>query len=356
MNNYVPFLKLKAGEVGALSNLDGAIKPSIVPFMDLPKKDGMTVDGFKSMVDKGAKSIDKHLKHFPTFFLDNFDIDDSLIIDGEHNYSYVLRTLGQLNFSPVVGLDRTAGRNEAVFKAKEAGKLATKSIALRLQADDFENYPLIAGEIDRLLKRGNGLFEHWVLVLDNRVCTDVAPIKRANALAKFINDSSAREKFAAIVVTGSSMPPSIGDVAAVLTERDHSRVEIAIYRALRKLVDGRKLYCGDYTIVSPLYSDVKLAPEVMYNVMTAKVVYSHGDKHYVARGGALKTHPRGNLQYNDIFAQLVTKTFYRNPTFSFGDKFIWDRTVSTGVMVTPASVLKPTINAHMSYMFKSFSA
>lgn len=356
MNNYVPFLKLKTGEIGALSTLDGQIKSSIVPFIDLPKKDGMTADGFKSMVDKGAKSIGNHLKHFPMFFLDNFDIDDSLMIDGEHNYSYVLKSLGQLKFSPVVGLDRAPGRNEAVFKAKEAGKLVANTIALRLQLDDFENYPLIAHEIDQLFRRGDGLFAHWILVLDNRVCADASPIARANVLARFIRDSSAVAKFAAIVVTGSSMPPSIGDVTGVLTEHNHSRVEIAIYRALRTLVDSTNLFCGDYTIVSPLYSDVKLAPEVMYNVMTAKVVYSYGDVHYIARGGALKSHPRRNLQYNDIFAQIVTKTFYRQPAFSFGDQFIWDRTVSTGVMVTPASVLKPTINAHMSYMFRSFSA
>lgn len=356
MNNYVPFLKLKTGEIGALSTLDEQIKHSIVPFIDLPKKDGMTPDAFKTMVDKGAKSIANHLKQFPMFFLDNFDIDDSLKVDGEHNYTYVLRSLGQSNFSPVVGLDRAAGRNEAVFRAKEAGQLIANTIALRLQPEDFENFSLIAGEIDQLLKRGQELFSNWVLVLDNRVCADVAPLQRANVLAKFIHDSSAAEKFVSIIVTGSSMPPSIGDVTGVLTEHDHSRVEIAIYRALLKQVDGSKLFCGDYTIVSPLYSDVKLAPEVMYNVMTAKVVYSHGDIHYVARGGALRTHPRGNLQYNDIFAQIVTKTFYRKPAFSFGDKFIWDRTVSTGIMVTPASVLKPTINAHMSYMFKSFSA
>ncbi|WP_082819066.1 beta family protein [Cupriavidus nantongensis] len=356
MNNYVPFLKLKTGEIGALSTLDGAIKSSIVPFIDLPKKDGMTADGFKGMVDRGAKSIAKHLKQFPMFFLDNFDIDDSLLVDGQHNYNYVLKSLGHLNFAPVVGLDRATGRNEAVFKAKEAGKLIATTISLRLQPDDFENYALVAHEIDQLLKRGNGLFTHWILVLDNRVCTAVGPVKRANVLAKFIHDSSAAAKFSAIIVTGSSIPPSISDVTRVLTEHDHPRVEIAIYRALRKQLGGSKLFCGDYTIVSPLYSDVKLAPEVMYNVMTAKVVYSHGDIHYIARGGALKTHPRGNLQYNDIFAQLATKTFYRQPSFSFGDQFIWDRTVSTGVMVTPASVLKPTINAHMSYMFKSFSA
>lgn len=356
MNNYVPFLKLKTGEIGALSTLDEKIKASVVPFIDLPKRDEITADGFKTMVDKGAKSIANHLKHFPMFFLDNFDIDDSLMIDGEHNYNYVLKSFGQLKFAPVVGIDRAAGRNEAVFKAKESGKLLANTIALRLQPDDFENYSLVSDEIDQLLKRGNELFSHWILVLDNRVCADVAPNKRANLLAKFIGDSGAKTKFAAIIVTGSSMPPSIGDVAGVLTEHDHFRSEIAIYRALRKQVDGSNLFCGDYTIVSPLYSDVKLAPEIMYNVMTAKVVYSYDDVHYVARGGALKTHPRGNFQYNDIFAQIVTKTFYRKPVFSFGDQFIWDRTASTSVMVTPSSVLKPTINAHMTYMFKNFSA
>jgi len=356
MNNYVPFLKLKTGEIGALATLDNPIKSSIVPFIDLPKKDGMTPDAFKVMVEKGAKRVANHLKQFPMFFLDNFDIDDALKVDGDHNYSYVLRSFEKYNFAPVLGLDRAKGRNEVVFKAKENGKLISNTIALRLQLEDFENFPLVENEIDQLFKRGQGLFSDWVLVLDNRVCADVAPIQRAKILAKFIHDSNAASKFSAIIVTGSSIPPSIGDVTGVLTEHDHSRVEIAIYRALQKQVVESKLFCGDYTIVSPLYSDVNLAPEIMYNVMTAKVVYSHGDIHYIARGGALKTHPRGNLQYNDIFAQIVSKKFYRKSTFSFGDKFIWDRTSFTGIMVTPASVLKPLINAHISYMFKNFSA
>lgn len=354
MNNYVPFLKLKVNEIAALSVLAEDIKGAIVPFFDLAKKDEMTGDEFKVMVTKGAKSLTRHVADFPAFFLDNFDIDDTLAIDGEHNYAYVLTAFRGMNFIPVVGLDRVVGRNELVFTAKKNGLIKSDSIALRLLSDDFENFALVADDIAKLMKLGHGLFSRWILVLDNRVCADIAPLKRAASLANFLVESAKLMSFQAIIVTGSSLPPSIGDILKVLTEREHGRTELSGYRALNAQVGGLNLYCGDYTVVSPLYSDVELPVEILQNVMTPKVVYTYGDVHYMARGGAFKTHPRAHFQYNDICEQIIKKHFYRQSAFSFGDNFLWEKAQFVGKQVTPNSILKPTINTHITYMFRNF--
>lgn len=70
MNQYVPFLKLKVNEVGALCELAADIKSSIVPFFDLPrKKDGMSADEFCELVKKSARSVEKNLKGINLFYL-----------------------------------------------------------------------------------------------------------------------------------------------------------------------------------------------------------------------------------------------------------------------------------------------
>lgn len=354
MNNYVPFLKLKVNEVGALSVLSDEIKSAIVPFFDLAKKDGMTEDEFQEATSKSAKSLARNLKGIKTFFIDNFDIDDSLVVNGKHNYNYVLEAFSSMLFIPVLGLDRAAGRNDLVFKAKANGIIKSNTIALRLLVDDFESFALVSHEIKQLMTRGTGLFSQWILILDNRVCLDILTINRAKILADFLNDSSKLMAFNAVIVTGSSFTSSIGDVIKVLTEREHARNELSIYRALNKQVQGFHLYLGDYTIVSPLYSDLNIPPEMMQNVMTPKVVYTHGDVHYIARGGAFRTNPRGYSQYNDIAEQLIKKSFYRGPKYSFGDQFLHDKANFIGKQVVPNSILKPTINTHITYMFKDF--
>ncbi len=90
--------------------------------------------------------------------------------------------------------------------------------------------------------------------------------------------------------------------------------------------------------------------------MAPKVIYSYDDVHFVARGGALRTHARGNLQYNDIARDLCSQPFYRGPAYSFGDKFLDDKANGLGNKVMPSTILKPTINAHITYMVRDFVA
>lgn len=88
--------------------------------------------------------------------------------------------------------------------------------------------------------------------------------------------------------------------------------------------------------------------------MTPKIVYSYENKHYLIRGGALRTHPRAQLQYNDFSGIIVGKPFYRGIGYSFGDEYLEEKSRFVGSGVMPGTILKPTINAHISYMIKSF--
>jgi len=353
MIDYTPFLKLKVNEVAGLSALVPAVKSALIPFFDLPQKPTLTAASFERMVTKGAASVARHLDDVPAFFLDNFDIDDSIVVGGKDNYVFVMEAFQDLPFIPVIGLDRAPGRNDVVFAAKKAGVVSSSAFALRLQSDDFSSYGVIAAELEELLEEALTHFDKSTLILDNRVCLNLDPAKRAIELSQFIKDFSSKNVADRIIVVGSSIPPSIGQIVGVQSELVQERVELQIFHAVRKAV-GDGVGIGDYTIVSPLYSDVDIPPAVMLNVMAPRVIYSYDKVHFVVRGGALRTHPRGNLQYNDIAASLLTKPFYRGPGYSFGDGFISDKANMIGNQVTPGSILKPTINAHITYMAQTF--
>jgi len=347
---YTPFLKLKANEVGAFANLADEVSDDIVPFFDLPTKNGLTEVAFRTMVEKSARKIEKNLGSDRTFFLDNFDIPDAITVGGKPNYTYAAAAFSKLAFVPVVGLNRSAGHNQAVFHSREEGLVDSSRIAVRLVGDDFDDFCLVEDELSDLIGQALEVFEDCTLIIDCRVCLNANPGAEASRIHKFLTAAEAKFPFAEIIVTGSSLPASIGQVAKTAQESELNRVELQIFDALRSFGGMDHLGLGDYTVVSPLYSDVTLPPEMLLNITAPKVLYAHGVVHYIARGGALKAHARGNLQYNDMLSDLTKMPFYRGEHYSYGDAFIAEKAQMGGSMVTPGSVLKPTINAHITYM------
>ncbi|MDP3672682.1 MAG: hypothetical protein Q8R69_23700 [Telluria sp.] len=356
MSRYVPFLKLKVNEIGALSELSADLRKTVTPFFDLPrKKDGMTAEEFCQLVEKSARSVEKNLKDFKSFFLDNFDIEDGIKVNGNDNYYYIIDRFAKTPFIPVIGLDRPKARNQVVFDAKKTGLITSSRIALRLQPEDVEEFSFVRDEILDLLKMGDGLFSHWTLIIDNRVCLDIDLGKRGLQLQAFIPHCFSTVNFDELVITGSSIPASIGEVIQTNNEGTHERQELSLCRPIFNKFKDERIVIGDYTIVSPLYSDIDIPPEALRNVTAPKIVYSYDDVYYILRGGQLSSHPRGNSQYNDLAERLIAMKFYRHPPYSFGDHYLNEKAKSLGKGVTPSSILKPTINAHITYMCRDFS-
>jgi hypothetical protein len=350
---YIPFLKLKSNEVSALSKLEKEFKEVLMPFFDIPTKKDLTSEKLAACIEKAAKKLARYLEEFPGFYLDNFDIADHLRIGGEDNYRYLIDKFKDLIFVPVVAPDRTAERNAMVFDLKKTGQIKSSTIAIRLQPEDFVHYGVVRKQILSFLNDGKEAYDEWVLIFDNRVCSGCDAEVRSREIASFIDLASKDFDFLPIV-TGSSIPSSIADILKVGKEIDLPRAELDIWR--RTVANsGSGIVFGDYTIVSPNYSDIDMRPEAMRNITVPKIVYTHGDVHFVMRGnGSLKMHPRSDRQYNDLAAKLIKKVFYRGPPFSWGDRYIFEKGMDdTGVKVTPGTILGPTINTHIIYMVKS---
>ena len=81
--------------------------------------------------------------------------------------------------------------------------------------------------------------------------------------------------------------------------------------------------------------------------MTPKFIYTLKGRHFFIRGERI----RGNYeQYFEMARKLCAKAFYRGKAFSWGDTYLNEKSLELGGNCTPASVIKPTVNAHISYM------
>ena len=352
MRNYTPFLKMKVNEIAALKELPADVLPKIVPFFDLPHDKDRTPAGLDKLISDSAKKMKKIAELVPRFFVDLYDIPDSLAATGAGAFNAVATYFQGQDFIPVVGLDRSAAYVSSIFLNQSSGLLESKALAIRLVEEDYESYAACRNDIFDLITNAKAAgFNEFILVLDMRICISKSPLDLAHSLEKFIDAAIKDSRFQSIVISGSSITAQIGEIVQTETEALIDRIELKIFNLLGKFPKSIVGF-GDYTIVSPAYSDTDFAKELLRNVTAPKVCYSYDEFHYINRGGALKSHPRGDAQYNDIAAKLVTEPFFRAAAYSFGEDFLLEKAASKGKGVTPSSILKPTICAHLTYMVR----
>lgn len=354
-HNYTPFFKFKTNEVAGLSVLSSTLKAEVTPFFDLARKKGMTRAAFEQTVESCYKKAEKYLAAFPYIFIDSFDIPDSIAKAGSPNCRVVIEAFADFEYVPVLGLDRAADHNQAILDAKADGEIISDKVAVRFQPDEFASFNLIEDELIELINTGSEFFSNWIFVFDCRVCLESNRIKLATNIANFISAANKVIEVHKYIVVGSSIPASITDIAKPSDESVIARAELEIFHAAQSMVGGILLSLGDYTIVSPTYSELTIAPELLLSVTAPKVFYAFENYHYIARGRRIKTDGYG--QYDDICEELVSKAYYRKAPYSWGDNFIQQRADGYREKnITPSTILKPTICAHIEYMAKDYLA
>ncbi len=347
MIRYVPFLKAKRGELNAMGELAPNVKQAICPFFDFArKKANYDSETYADTAQSIATSLEKHWGADAEFYFDDFDINQKLTVGGEHRYAYVLRSLQKLQVVPVVGLGRTS-HNAAVAQLKSNGKIASDTVAFRALREDFEDFDSSEDEIGYDLADVLNEFAAIDLILDCRVCTGLNVFETAQQIARFSKKFSDTYNVRRVIVTGSSIPPSTRDVVDTNSSCTLPRREVAIISRARDLSDV-DVVAGDYTTVSPFYSDVDLDPRIMQKVMTARLAYTVKGFHYFIRGSSVGVY--GYEQYFGLARTLCGQNFFRGPTYSLGDRYLDEKSRRVGKNCTPGGVIKPSVVAHITYM------
>ena len=355
MINYTPFLKLKTGEIKALFELEPQIAKDLVPFFDYAKKENITEDKFIKGVARTINSLNINCQNIPSFYLDDFDIDSTFQINNKPVYSYLIQEFQNFNWIPVFGIDRNPERIQTLIDSKSDGLIQSDLVAFRITPDDFSDYDFVEDDIDSVLDVILGSYKMLDLIFDCRECFRNDPDDFANNILAFIAAFKKEFEVRKIILTGSSIPSSIRDIADVDNETIIQRNEIEIFKKVRKrLPEEFELVFGDYGAVSPNYSDLAISPKLMPQITVPKIVYAYNDKQYIARAHALKTH--GYNQFQTLFRILKSKQFYRGSNYSYGDNYIDEKGNGIGSNAMPHSVVKPLCNAHITFMAKEIAS
>jgi hypothetical protein len=347
---YTPFLKFKVNEISALKQLGSVQKSQLTPFFDFPRKKDANGEDYKLIIDKAYRKYELNLDGFGSFYLDDFDIGENVEINGSSVYSYIIEKFQHVNYIPVVGTDRNAQRNDIVKNSKINEIIISDAIAIRIGIDECLSYSLVEDDFEDLIGGLTPLFGTIILIIDNRICHNLIVKDTADRIVRFLSLANESKSFSKVIITGSSMTASIKDIVNPQDEVIIDRNELEIYYDVLKSISGVEL--GDYTVVSPNYSDIDIKGEYMRKITTPKLVYPFGSKFNIKRGGSLDSHPRGNKQYNDLCLSLINESYYRKRNYSFGDAFVDDKANGIGNDVTPSTIPKALINAHITFMLE----
>lgn len=348
---YIPLLKMKQNEICAISELHQHVRASVMPFFDIPRPKESNEFKIVERLRIAKKYLDSELKDC-VFYLDNFDLDDSIDIESKPQYEAILNHFSEFDLIPVTGLYRSDDHTDAAINSASNGM---KIIGLRLTAEDIESYKLSEGLISNIY---NKIFisdiEEIHLVIDLRVITTNPEVLAANAI-KFLDQFDEKFQYSRIIVAGSSIPANLSTLLKTKTSTMIPRHECMVWTQVKKLCGAERPWIfGDYGVVSPDYTDMEFDFRMVQNVATPKVFYTCDKNYFAVRGGAFKTHPEKYGQYFSIADAIVDQIFFRKKGYSFGEDYIFARSYKAPKKLakggSPSTWLKATLASHVTFV------
>lgn len=352
MIKYVPFLKFKQNEIQGVGVLDDAIRNQIAPMYDIPRSQKVMTETEilerLRIADKTLKATQKGTVAYK-FFVDNFDVDDSIDLGGVPQYRTILSKLSHFPIMPVLAFDRHADHNLAALDFIKSRP--NSEIGIRLQMVDIDSYNLTKSNLQALwVDLSAAKPQSVILLIDLRIIDD--PIHAKKKVEKFLAGFQKDFQVTAAVVSGSVVPASIAGLVKTNAEAHIDREEYKLWRALNSTPEFDKVLFGDYGIISPEYSDLDIEPELISGMAAPKVFYTYHEKFFIVRGRRFKTHKYS--QYFDISDNIVRQAFFRLPGDSYGEQYIHDRSFKAAVRApktgNPGTWIKCSTAAHITFV------
>lgn len=328
INNYIPIIKSKRGELKALGLLKESVKNEITPLIDIhriekdfdenPPKPKRSMD---EHIERRAKSIIKLWGSNRPLFIDFFDIPlDELTNEGKIPIEILMGTLrnSRMLAIPTTGLDRNDNYNNAIKRIIEEDE---RGLCLRIQNDDMVS-PIKTGDIIANLLTVIGTSYNKVhLLLDFRSCPLPDLSKNTELARRFIKGMPSINKYQSLIIAGSSIPGSIAEIVDKNSTVLLKRTEWELWLALKRMKGIKRIpKYADYGVVHP-----DGPPEIDFRKMrknvNAKIRYTLNKAYLIARGEKLDDNYK---QYHDLARQIANNVNFFSSSFSWGDKYIAD--------------------------------
>lgn len=319
--HYVPVLKGKQGEYGALAETDERVRSNITPLIEIPSipYDFAAEEPARSAqehVGDVAKKIERCWGGAERFFLDAGFLAEEDQINGRHPLAVVLEDARELDLQavPVTGIARAESYDAAV---KEAASIDQRGICLRLAGEDLEEPEELPEVIEAEIFTALGLAAGDVdLVLDLGAIS--AEQQWTGATIRLLLAALPEVgNWRSLTLVSSSFPLDLSGIDGNSTALI-PRAEWSIWRSLHARRDrlGRLPTFGDYAISHPAPREVD--PRIIQR--SAAIRYSADDEFLILKGRSIQVH--GSEQHYDLAAELVGRPEFRGEDFSWGDAYI----------------------------------
>jgi hypothetical protein len=324
-DTYVPLLKSKQGELGALGWVTA--RDRLVPLLEVrdPARQAQAISN--------AWPDPNHaLLVHPLDVDEHDDADWVALVDALFD---VLRT-NNLAFVPVVTTDDSPAVVNAVGSAvAQDGRGA----CIRLDAETFALTPpaTAANEVAQLLA-AIGIAEGEVdLVVDGGLLRN-SLASRVTTVESALNAIPNLGAWRNLVVAYSAFPESIADVAAANSVTQLSRDDALAFATLLNRNPARVPNYGDYAVGTPFYADISWAP-------IPAIRYASDDSWYVHRAASKKDR---SAKYIQLSADVVGSTHFAGAAASRGDAYLNDVANGADGPGTPMTYVRAATSRHMA--------
>lgn len=321
--HYVPILKGKPAEFGALQNLDSDIREGLTPLVDLmPIPWDYDNDGPQKTLDEHIKDVGS--KVATCWGTDRLAfVDVSLLADsgptseGSHPLTEVFKQgrAAGAKLVPVTGLSRDGSYQEAV---KAAAVEDGRGICIRLTIEDFKSAEETKRSLDDLMGIVGTSPSQTDMVVD---LGDIQPGQvNTSMLAALtvLKNLPFLSAWRSLTLAGTSFPKNLSGVKAGMSTIP--RHEWALWQKvlLQSGVLPRVPSFGDYGVSSQEF--VEMDPRIMDP--SANIRYTIDSQWLIPKGGSLRKSVEGFAQYRDLSRELVRRPEFCGAAFSWGDRFI----------------------------------
>jgi hypothetical protein len=321
--HYVPILKGRQGEYGALETLSLTVKDGLTPLIEIPPIPLNFAQGVPS------KSIDEHLAKVAitmkrsvglgrSFFIDFLWIPESeRMKDGTLPVEWIFRAAREQDLLPIPVLNLIKG-TEPLEATREIVRQDQRGLCLRMQREDFTEFPNLEEQMLATLEQVSVPVASADLLLDLR--SIIAPKQiDVDSVIELVESIPRLRQWRSFTLTATSFPENL----VGLPPSDSSiigRAEWSLWLDLRRRRRelSRHPTFGDYAISHSESSEVD--PRIMS--ASASIRYTTDQSWLVLKGRSLRKN--GFDQFFDVCRELVGRPEYSGRNFSWGDKYICD--------------------------------
>lgn len=326
--SYVPILKWKKGEQGALRELFTSVKNDIIPLIQI------TPDFNESKLLSTIQSWENR----PLYF----DVLPECYEDDNEIFFRILQKLNPDYTIPILSLD------DNIDIIEEATSLSNLGFALRIVSANAE---YVENTLEQITQNFNPSYIDLIL--------DIKHIDEENYNEKFIVlksillDIPNINNYRNIIVATSSFPTTLTNVEryelATIERLDWSFWKKCVDKLNKKF--NINLIYSDYTIDTPNYVAYIPGMSPLF-----KIRYTSDDNFIILKGQTIKKGGLDSDSVSDLCNTLVTSCYFKGSDFSWGDKYIYEHSNNSAKSYGNLTTwVKVGTNHHITFVIDQLS-